>query len=109
MNLFQDSRLNYLIAKNEIEHVVLVEMPGFDRESLDITFTDFNLRIGATKKTQLSIRNGLDDNPNNYSILKSDIVYGIFDKVIRLPCKVEDEEKVDISYKDGLLTIKLKH
>ena len=78
--------------------VVHVELAGADPESLRVTIDDSTLTIAGTR--------ALTDVSRSVSLLRKEIQYGEFLKVIRLPCAVDDAGASAV-YRDGLLTIRL--
>jgi HSP20 family protein len=86
----------YSTGENEL--VLKVEIPGMDRDGIDITVENFTLTIRGEKKPEASIK---DD--QFHRVERS---YGTFTRSFALPHTV-DSNKVEADYKDGVLTVKL--
>lgn len=78
--------------------VVTAELPGLDKDSVNITFSDNSLTISGTQKQS--------DKLKEMSIIRRERVEGNFEKTVSIPCKVESD-KINASFKDGILTIRL--
>lgn len=87
------------IVERENEYVVLAEMPGVNKDAIDITLTDGVLTISAEAKYQR-------DNKDGDRLLRQERRYGRFARSIRLGTQV-DEKKVRANYKDGVLELVL--
>jgi HSP20 family protein len=82
--------------KNEI--VVKAEVPGVEKEDINISLTDNTLTIkGETKKEK-------EEKDDDYYY--SEISYGSFVRTLTLPEKVQSD-KVKASFKNGILEIHL--
>jgi len=80
--------------KNEI--VVKAEVPGVDKDDLNISISDNMLTIkGETKK---------EEETKEEDYYYSERSYGSFMRVLNLPAKV-NEKKIKASFKDGVLEI----
>jgi HSP20 family protein len=78
--------------------VVTAEIPGIDAKDLDVTLSDGILTVKGEKKQEK------EDKGENYHRVERS--YGSFHRSFRIPEKVESE-KVDASYKDGVLKLTL--
>lgn len=86
----------YSTAEHEL--VIKAEIPGMNKDDIDITVENFTLNIRGEKKTEQSVK---DD--QFHRVERS---YGTFTRSFALPHTV-DANKVEAEYKDGVLTIKL--
>ncbi|MEE9421173.1 MAG: Hsp20/alpha crystallin family protein [Desulfatiglandaceae bacterium] len=86
------------ISENEKEYVVTAEIPGIDARDLDVTLSDGILTVKGEKKQEK------EDKGENYHRVERS--YGSFHRSFRIPEKVATE-KVDASYKDGVLKLTL--
>ena len=86
------------VAESDSAFTVKAEVPGMDKNDLDITLTDGLLTIKGEKK------NGHKEEEKNYHLIERS--YGSFSRTLRLPVDVE-MSRVDAKYKDGVLTIML--
>jgi len=87
------------ISENEKEYIVTGELPGIDARDLDITLSDNILTVKGEKKEEK------EDKGENYHRVERS--YGSFQRSFHIPEKVQ-MEKVDASYKDGILKLTLK-
>jgi HSP20 family protein len=78
--------------------LVQLELAGADADSLRVTIDDDNLIVAGTRAPQ--------DVPRSHSLLRKEIQYGEFLKVIRLPVAVNDAS-ANAVYREGILTIRL--
>lgn len=82
--------------KNEL--ILRVEIPGVDKQDIDLTITENNLTIkGELKKAE-------EVKEEDYYV--AEIRYGTFSRTVPLPIEV-DSEKAKATYKDGILEIVL--
>lgn len=78
--------------------VAELEVPGMDPKDLDISVTGDVLTISGEKKRER------EEKEQNYHLVERS--YGKFSRSVRLPSTV-DPDRVEASYKDGILTITL--
>lgn len=90
-----DTTLPYIIFKNETHICVQVEMPGFDKQSINVDLLNNQLTVTGIKTQSL-----LD----KFKI-RSSIVYGKFTQVISLPVGIFDRQSITVAYDSGVLTI----
>lgn len=76
--------------------IVKAEIPGMDPSDFDISISDNILTIKGEKKQEK------EEKDKNFYMMERQ--YGTFTRSITLPVEV-NEEKVDASYKDGVLKI----
>ena len=88
-------RLNVTETENEIE--ATVELPGLSEEDIDLTLTRDGLTIQGEKKAEQE-----EEGKNYYRRERS---YGYFKRTIPLPPDVIDQDKVEASFDQGVLTI----
>jgi HSP20 family protein len=86
------------IEEDQEELVVRAEVPGMDRDDLDISLQGNTLTISGEKKRKEETGNG--------GYYQSERRYGRFQRVLTLPTDV-DAEKIQASQADGILTIRL--
>ena len=80
------------------ELVAKVELPGLEKDDIDVTLTDQTLTIKAEKKKEEEIRD------ENYHRVER--VHGLMRRSIELPAGV-DVEQVKASFKNGVLEIRM--
>jgi HSP20 family protein len=83
---------------NEDGLFVSAEMPGVSTQDIDISVTGNTLVITGER--------GADEIPENAQIHRKERGFGKFSRSIQLPFSV-DAEKVEASFKDGVLNIVL--
>ena len=86
------------IAENENEFIVKAEVPGCKAEDIDISVNNNRLTISGEKKQEEK-----KEEKGYYHFERS---FGSFRREINLGCDV-DANKIDATYKDGILSIKL--
>ena len=87
-----------IYSTGEHELVIKAEIPGMNKDEIDITVENFTLTIRGEKKTEQTVK---DD--QFHRVERS---FGAFTRAFALPHTV-DSDKVAAEYKDGVLTIKL--
>lgn len=87
------------ITERDNEYVVHAEMPGVNKDAIDITLADGVLTISAEAKYQREDKDG-------DRLLRQERRYGKFARSIRLGTQI-DEKKVRANYKDGVLELVL--
>jgi HSP20 family protein len=87
-----------IYSTGEHELVIKAEVPGMNREDLDITVENFTLTIRGEKKAEQTIKD-----EQFHRVERS---YGTFTRSFALPNTV-DPNRVEADYKDGVLSIKL--
>ena len=86
------------LYQNNDNVVAIVELPGMRKEDIEISLQDAMLTIGGERK---SAEGGNDENAS-----RTERFTGKFRRSITLPTRV-DANKVNATYKDGLLTVTL--
>jgi HSP20 family protein len=87
-----------IYSTGEHELVIKAEIPGMNKDDIDITVEKFTLTIKGEKKTEETVK---DD--QFHRVERS---YGSFERSFSLPPTV-DANRVEAGYKDGVLTVKL--
>ena len=82
------------VYENKDEYVVAVDLPGIDRETLDINIDDDRLTIKGNR-TEIDATQELGERPR-----------GNFLRVFDVPASVEQNE-IKAEYKDGVLKVRL--
>lgn len=78
--------------------VVKAELPGMDKDNIEVNLTDHTLTIKGEKKKEEEIKE------ENY--YKSERSYGSFIRTVELPRDVH-ADKVKASFKNGILEVRL--
>lgn len=84
------------IAENDKGYTITVEVPGVDRDDVDVSVDDGALLIRGEKRQSSENQSG-----GYHAIERS---YGRFQRVLDLPDDA-DEEAVSARFKDGVLTV----
>jgi HSP20 family protein len=87
------------ISEGRKDITVKAEIPGIEAKDLDISINGRRLNIRGEKKQEQT-----ENEETYYRVERS---YGYFNRTIELPAEV-DPNKVDASYKKGILKIKLR-
>jgi HSP20 family protein len=87
------------VSEGRKDIIVKAEIPGIEAKDLDISINGRRLNIRGEKKQEQT-----EDEETYYRIERS---YGYFNRTIELPAEA-DPDKVDASYKKGILKIKLR-
>ncbi len=80
------------------EIVVTAELPGMNKEKVNITFSDGVLAISGRIEQPSSLK--------NMTAVRRERSSGDFEKTIRIPTKI-DQDKIAASFTDGILSITL--
>ncbi len=86
------------ISENDKEFLVTAELPGIDSKDVELTISDGILSVKGEKKHEK------EDKGEDYHRVERR--FGSFHRSFRIPGKVESD-KIDASYKDGILKILL--
>ena len=80
------------------EITIMAELPGMEPEDIDISLDRNGLRLKGEKRADIE-----EKGKHYYRVERS---YGSFQRIIPLPCEV-DEDKIDATYKRGVLKVVL--
>jgi HSP20 family protein len=86
------------VNETEKEITILAELPGMEPEEIDISLDRNALRLRGEKRADSE-----EKGKHYYRVERS---YGSFQRVIPLPCEV-DEDQIDATYKRGVLKVVL--
>nr|WP_211517549.1 Hsp20/alpha crystallin family protein [Geitlerinema sp. PCC 9228] len=98
------SRNNYTFAPAAELHEtsdavqLKLEVPGIDPKDLDIQATAESVSISGERKSEETSEDG--------GIHRSEFYYGKFQRVIPLPCRIQNNN-IEANYKDGVLHLNL--
>lgn len=91
---------NVDVVESETEYVIEAELPGVDKENLNVTLQDKYLTLEATSETKKEE----DDGKSSYR----EIGRGYFKRSFLLPDSVKDDsESINATYRDGILKVRL--
>jgi HSP20 family protein len=85
------------VVESEKEIVVRCDLPGLDREQIEVTFKDGNLVISGTRET-------VKEESGEAGWFMRERSYGSFERVIPIQVGVKEDE-ISAEYKDGVLTV----
>ncbi|MEJ5258751.1 MAG: Hsp20/alpha crystallin family protein [Anaerohalosphaeraceae bacterium] len=86
------------VAETDKEITITAELPGIDQKDIEISLTDGVLTLKGEKKQSS------EEKKEGY--YHSERSFGAFSRSVALPVEV-DENKVEATYKDGVLKIRL--
>ena len=86
------------MAETDEEIRITADLPGVDKDNIEVSVTDDRVILRGEKREQEEKRG------RGYHRLERS--YGSFQRSFYLPCEVE-ADKVDASFKDGVLTVNL--
>ena len=89
-------------------YAVVLELPGVDRDAIDVKATDRTLLISAERRNrrQLSDPAVAEASPQAPAPLLSEFRYGTWSRSFRFAQPIE-RERLQAVYRDGLLTVTL--
>ena len=86
------------VIENNNYYLIKVELPGVSKNDVKITLRENVLTIKGEKKAEK------EEKDHNYHRIERS--YGSFERAFSIPSNVKGE-KIDASYKDGVLTVTL--
>jgi HSP20 family protein len=86
------------VSETDNELIVKAELPGMDEKDIDISLSEGVLTVKGEKKHEK------EEKKEHYHTVER--CYGTFSRTMRVPAHV-DTDKVDATYKDGVLRITL--
>jgi HSP20 family protein len=86
------------IVERDEELEISAELPGLDREDIDVSLSENMLTISGEKRVEREEDKG--------SVYRMERSYGSFRRQVALPCEIEADQ-VEATFKSGVLTIKL--
>lgn len=87
-------------SEKDGKYYLTAELPGINKEDISINIEDGRITVSGKKEEKK------EEKGSDYYLKETR--YGSFSRSFRLPGKVE-EDKVDATYKDGVLTVVLPH
>ncbi|HLG20655.1 MAG TPA: Hsp20/alpha crystallin family protein [Bdellovibrionota bacterium] len=86
------------VVESESDVKVTAELPGMEEKEIDVSLFENQLTIRGEKKAEQE-----EKGETHFRVERT---FGSFGRIIELPCAVADD-KVEASFKKGLLTIRL--
>ncbi|HSH47225.1 MAG TPA: Hsp20/alpha crystallin family protein, partial [Halomonas sp.] len=86
------------VIDRDAEVVVRAEIPGFEREELDVSVTDDAVTIKGERREETKEEEG--------EYFHSEISHGSFTRTVALPGEI-DADKAEASFKNGVLELSL--
>ena len=87
------------VTERDNEYLIRAEMPGVNKDAIDITLTDGVLTISAESREDREEKDG-------DRVIRQERRYGKYVRSLRLDTQI-DEKKVKANYKDGILELVL--
>lgn len=87
------------IGENKKNYLISIEVPGVDKEDINLELVDHDLVISGEKKNEIR-----SDEDSYHCVERS---YGYFKRVISLP-EDADKETISADFKNGILKITVK-
>lgn len=88
------------LAEKEGSYELKAEVPGFNKEDISVTVSGDVVTLSGKKESSH------EEEKEEYHI--KEMRSGSFSRSFRLPTEI-DEEKIEASYKDGVLTVTMPH
>ena len=88
------------IFDNDGEIVLKAELPGLEKEDIDISVEDNLLTVRGERKREKEVTD------NDKGVFRSERAFGSFSRSFTLPTTVA-MDKINASYKNGVLTLSL--
>lgn len=85
------------ITERDNEYVLHAEMPGVNKDAIDITLTDGTLTISAESRYE-------NDDKEGDRVVRQERRYGKFSRSVRLGTQI-NEKGVKANYRDGILEL----
>jgi HSP20 family protein len=98
MTLFEGKMPKVDVIEREAEIIVRAELPGVEKEGVDVTVTDHTLILRAETKHEEKEEEG--------KYFRQEMSHGEFQRTLQLPDAV-DEEKAKATFRNGVLEITL--
>lgn len=84
------------IAENDNEILVYIDVPGIDKNSIDVDFRNNKMVVKGTR-----------NKPYDFDTTRNEIAYGNFEKRLTIPMSVTSRENVRVSLRNGVLKIRI--
>jgi HSP20 family protein len=92
------------VRETDDAYEIVLELPGVDKESIDVKATDRSLVISAERRSTWQSQ-GEGGEERQAGPLHSEIRYGTWSRSFRFPGGLQ-REGLEARYRDGLLTVK---
>lgn len=90
------------VAETDDEFVVVADLPGYDREEIDLKISEGTLRITADREEAVESEEGDEDR----RYIRRERRHQSISRSVRLPESVE-EDGASANYRNGVLTVTL--
>ncbi|MEL6810307.1 MAG: Hsp20/alpha crystallin family protein [Bacteroidota bacterium] len=88
------------VKENEDNFEIELAVPGFSKEDIEVSMENDLLHICAQKRKEET-----EESEEGYT--RREFSYNEFDRKLRLPSSINQNEEVKAVYKNGVLTLKL--
>ena len=93
------------VRETEAGYSICLELPGVERDTIDVKATDRNLVISAERRSSRELpAEGDSEGKAGQGPLISEFRYGTWSRSFRFPVAIE-REQLQAVYRDGLLTV----
>ncbi len=94
------------VHETDQAYVVVLELPGVDKDSIEVKATDRSLLISAERRSFASSgpRDANDEDAKADGPIHSEFRYGTWSRSFRFGASLE-REGIEARYRDGLLTV----
>jgi HSP20 family protein len=100
------------VHETEAAYEISLELPGVDKDSIDVKATDRSLLISAERRSQRQVASQAAQPagegaqaPQGRGPLLSEFRYGTWSRSFRFPAGIQ-RDALEAHYRDGLLTVK---
>ena len=101
VNANRAKQIPIAVRDEETEVIIYADLPGVDRESIQINQNGNLLKITARRDSPFE---------NNANVVENFLVFGELSETVQLPFMVTDRESVNVQYVNGVITIRIaKH
>lgn len=102
-NFFDDNEISNImqsdVAENDKEYIVKIDMPGLDKDKINLNYSNGVLSVAATRKSFK------DTSDKKHNIIHKERSEGHVSRSFRLPNIVANQ--IHAKYDDGVLTVTL--
>ncbi len=85
-------------------YVVVLELPGVDKDSIEVKATDRTLLISAERRSQSTVDNNDAKEAKDTGPIHSEFRYGTWSRSFRFAAGLQ-RDAIEARYRDGLLTV----
>lgn len=94
------------VYENDVAYLVCVDLAGVEKEKIDVTVIDGQLRLRGARSVPVLPEQHREDASHRLRVHLMEIDHGPFSREVDLPNDV-DRDRISASYRNGLLWIEL--